>query len=90
MIKNYMEILVDEILEEIKYTYKNCNEEACINHVKILVLNQLPPAYFLLHVDEAIGKAFLLDRQRRISVLAKVAEAIDQVCNGCNYKKDEI
>ena len=81
MPKNYMELLVDEIYEEIKDLYGHCIGENCIFDIKSKALNNLPPKYFTSDTDIAIKKAYLLDRQRRISVLAKVAEAADEVCN---------
>lgn len=86
MIKNYMELLVDEIFNEIKNSYKICNEEKCIHDIKSIALNNLPTHYFKYDTTEADKKAFLLERQRRISVLAKVAEAADIVCSKC-YRK---
>lgn len=87
MIKNYMELLVDEIFHEIKGSYKVCNEKRCIHDIKSTALNNLPTAYFKYDATEADKKAFLLERQRRISVLAKVAEAADIVCSKCPKKQ---
>lgn len=87
LIKNYMEFLVDEIFREMKHSYKICNNEKCEHNIKSIALNNLPPAYFKYDETEAIKKAFLLERQRRISVLAKVAEASDIVCSECSKKQ---
>ncbi len=87
MIKNYMELLVDEIFNEIKDSYKICNEEKCIHDIKSIALNNLKPHYFKYAATEADKKAFLLERQRRISVLAKVAEAADITCRNCPKKQ---
>lgn len=86
MIQNYMELLVDEIYNEVKSLYGDCNIDNCIHDIKSMALNNLPPAYFKYDEDEAIKKAFLLERQRRITVLAKVAEAADLVCSNCTLK----
>ncbi|KNF09809.1 late competence development protein ComFB [Gottschalkia purinilytica] len=82
MILNYMEVLVKDILNELKYSHNmsESNDEK-LQNIQIIALNNLPPMYFSSNVSEAEKKAFLLDRQRRITVLAKVAEAIDVVCN---------
>lgn len=87
MIKNYIEILVDEIFDEIKESYGICNEEKCKHDIKSIALNNLPTAYFKSDATDAEKKAFLLERQRRISVLAKVAEAADIVCSKCTRKQ---
>lgn len=87
MIKNYMEVLVDEIFREMKHSYKICNDEKCEHDIKSIALNNLPPAYFKYDATEAVKKAFLLERQRRISVLAKVAEASEIICSECSRKQ---
>lgn len=88
MIKNYMELLVDEVYNEVKSLYGNCNINDCIHNIKSIALNNLAPVYFKYDASEAEKKAFLLQRQRRIAVLAKVAEAADSICSNCSLKKD--
>ena len=87
MLINYMELLVDEIYNEVKYLYGNCNLDDCTHDIKAYALNHLPPVYFKYDASEGEKKAFLLQRQRRITVLAKVAEAADLVCSECSLKK---
>lgn len=84
--KNYMELLVDEIYNEVKYIYGDCNIAPCIYNIKAMALNNLPPSYFKYDISDGERKAFLLDRQRRIAVLAKVAEAADLICSDCTKK----
>ncbi|HHV27130.1 competence protein ComFB [Anaerosalibacter bizertensis] len=86
MVKNYMELLVSETLKDIIKDYDICTCDDCINDIKSIALNNLPPVYFLSSIDEGQKKAFLLDRQRKISVLAKVAEAIQIVSNNSHNK----
>lgn len=87
LIKNYMEDIVNDIYKDIKKIYNYCDNESFEHDVKTIALNNLPPAYFESDVDEGYIIAFLLDRQRRISVLAKVAEAADLVqSNNLKYK----
>lgn len=83
MIQNYMEILVDEIFEEVSSMYEKCITEKCIHNIKSMALNNLPPEYFDYNTSESSKKSFLLDRQRRIAVLAKIAEAADATCSTC-------
>lgn len=87
MLQNYMELLVDEIYNEVKYIYGDCNIEDCMHDIKSMALNNLPPVYFNHDVSEGEKKAFLLERQRRITVLAKVAEAANFICSGCTLKR---
>lgn len=78
-----MEVLVDDIIQEVKNNYKiECSSQ--IEDIKAIALNNLPPKYFLSTDSEGEMKAFLLDRQRKISVLAKVIEAIELVCHNAS------
>lgn len=83
MIKNYTEILVDEIYTEMKSMLNICITEKCEHDIKSMALNNLSASYFDSNATEADIKAYLLDRQRRISVLAKVAEAVKIICTNC-------
>jgi len=85
--KNYMEILVDEIYNEVKILYADCDTKDCSHDIKAEALNHLPTAYFPHDASDGEKKAFLLERQRRISVLAKIAEAADDICRKCNHGK---
>ncbi|QQY79888.1 late competence development protein ComFB [Keratinibaculum paraultunense] len=85
--QNYMEILVNEVFNEVKEKYNICSNKNCENDIKATALNNLPPAYFLSSASEGEKKAFLLDRQRKITVLTKITEAVDIVCSKCEHKK---
>ena len=87
LLKNYMEILVDEVYSEVKNKYDICKFKECENDIKAITLNNLPPAYFLSSVSEGEKKAFLVDRQRKITVLTKLTEAVNIVCKNCEHKK---
>lgn len=87
MLKNYMEIMVDEVYNEVKNKYDICHIENCEEDIKAMALNNLPPVYFLSSVSEGEKKAFLVDRQMKITVLTKLTEAVSTVCN--NYEKDK-
>lgn len=89
MIKNYMEELVDEVFQEVKPIYSNCLSEKCIHNIKSASLNSLPTMYFDYDADESEKKAFLLDRQRRITVLAKIAKSAESVCATCKENTDK-
>lgn len=79
MIKNYMEILVSDLLNEIKHNYNICKCENCLDDIKTIALNNLPPMYFLSSISVEEKTTFLLKRQRRISTLTKVIEALEVV-----------
>lgn len=88
MIKNYMELLVDEIYNEVKPVLGHCINEECIQDIKSQTLNQLPPKYFMSYEENSERTAFLLDHQRRVSVLAKMAGVIESSCSDCRYRAD--
>ncbi len=50
MLKNYMEILVDEVYSEVKNKYSICQCEKYTKDIKSIALNNLPPVYFLSNV----------------------------------------
>ncbi|WP_159436130.1 late competence development ComFB family protein [Anaerosalibacter sp. Marseille-P3206] len=79
MVTNYMEILVSEVLNEVIDNYDICKCDDCIDDIKSIALNNLEPKYFLSSSEESEKKTFILNRQKRISVLAKVAESIQEV-----------
>ena len=89
IMKNYMEVLVDEIFKEVQTLYDECLSEKCIHDIKALALNNLPTYYLSYEANESEKKAFLLDRQRRITVLAQIADAADLICSTCNNGTDK-
>ena len=87
--QNYMEVLVDEIFSEVVNNYNLSMTEKNINDIKSLALNELTPMYFSSSVNNGEKFAFLLDKQRRTSVLAKVIGAIDVVNNNQKLTEKE-
>lgn len=87
MLENYMEIMVNEVYDEVKNQYNICHSPECEKDIKSITLNNLPPVYFLSNVNDGEKKAFLVDRQRKITVLAKLTEAVEIVCNNCESEK---
>lgn len=87
MIKNYMEILVDEVCDNIKTKYETCLQEECKDDIKSVALNNLEPKYFTSSSSDAEKKAFLLNRQTQITAIARLTEARETICNNC--KKNE-
>lgn len=76
LVQNYMELLVLEMLHELMHDYTLEEPSEQFELILTLSLNSLPPKYFPPGTSEGVKKSFLLDRQRRISVMAKVIEAI--------------
>lgn len=72
-----MEILVLEVLKELKDDYGLDESSSEFELIQILALNSLPPKYFTPSASEGEKKSFLLDKQRHITVMAALAMAIE-------------
>ena len=79
MIKNHMEILVSTVLNEVINNYDICKCEDCLDDIKVMSLNELNPKYFLSSSQKSEKTAFLLQRQKRITVLARVITSLEIV-----------
>lgn len=80
MPKNYMEDVVDHLLPSVLEKYKNtCKCDRCIEDIKALALNQLPPLYTVTNQGIAYAKSNELSRQFQINVIQKIVEAIEIV-----------
>lgn len=80
-----MEVLVEGISQELKNSFKKeftCDYETLVYDIKAYALNNLTPMYFASDVSDGQKKAFLLDKQKRIEVTAKLAEAYRIICTG--------
>lgn len=87
MLQNYMELLVNKVYNEVKDEYNLCENSKCENDIKSMALNNLPPMYFLSNVSDGERAAFLIDRQRKISVLSQLTQAVDAICGQCEYRQ---
>lgn len=79
LIKNYMEVLVLDVINELKKDYGLDESSMEFELIQTLALNSLPPKYFPPDASEGEKKSFLLDKQRHITVMAAVARAIQLV-----------
>lgn len=83
MVKNYMEILVDECLPEVledeeKYG-EVCKCSSCIAAIKAEVLNAMPPFYVTCKTGEVYGQYSLKVQQKRADMLAEITRAVEKV-----------
>ncbi len=81
--ENYMEYLVDEVFREMESNFRRlatCVFEPLAHDIKAFALNNLAPMYFSSTASDAEKKAFLLNKQTRIAVAAKLAEAFNILC----------
>ena len=74
-VKNYMEELVFEKLEQYMSMSGCCTCDGCKQDVAAIVLNNLPPKYVVTEKGALITKAGILKPQFEIDLMAKVVEA---------------
>ena len=85
--KNYTEIMVDEVLEDILKTEKNiCTCEACILDIKAIALNNLPARYVVTEKGEVYKKLDSLNQQMRVDIYKALTKAINQVKKNPRHK----
>lgn len=88
--QNYMELLVDKIFKDIQNLNKDCMSEKCIYNIKTHALNHLPSYYLNYETSEAEKIAFYFNKQRNITVLAKIIEATEYICSNCSEQKIDL
>lgn len=89
MPKNYMEIVIDNLLPIIIKEYPNlCTCDKCINDIKARTLNNLQPLYVVHPNGELFAKASELDRDFQIEVIQKIVESINVVHNNTKHHEE--
>lgn len=83
MVKNYMETLVEQYLDELLSTdpkYKNvCNCQACIEDIEAKALNAIPPFYVTGKKGEIFGEYHARHSQNKMDIVAAIVSAIELV-----------
>lgn len=80
MLKNCMEDVVDDILPIVLGEYNSiCLCEKCIQDIKAIALNNLPPLYGVTEAGKVYLKINQLKSQFRIDVVNQLIRAIDLV-----------
>lgn len=79
-LKNYMEYLVEEQLEEfLKMHPENCKCENCRIDIKAYALNKLPPHYVVSDKGYIYNKIDEMRLQSRIDVLKVIIEGSEVI-----------
>ncbi|MBL4935684.1 late competence development ComFB family protein [Clostridium sp. YIM B02515] len=79
-LKNYMEILVDEILPGMLVKENTiCKCERCIMDIKAIALNRLPAKYIVSDIGEIYRRYDELGKQLEIDVMEAIMRAIELV-----------
>jgi len=79
-ITNFMEICVQEFLDDILKRYPQvCSCGKCKSDIAALALNQLPPKYTTTDRGQLYSKIAILDSQYRTDIYKAIAQAIECV-----------
>ena len=80
MLKNYMEIVVEDVLVGILKEHKlKCNCERCLADVKALALNNLKPIYVVSEKGILYTKLNELNNQFKADVIREIISGINMV-----------
>ncbi len=75
LLRNYMEVVVDEIIKDTQHDLKSCMCEQCMLDLKAIVLNQLPSKYVVTADGEMYMQVVDLMRQHKVDVLTAIMQA---------------
>lgn len=80
MLKNYMEIVVDDVLSDIlRKQDLECECEVCINDIKAITLNNLRPMYVSTNKGILYSKLNEFSLQSKADVINEITMAIEKV-----------
>lgn len=82
MVKNYIEVLVDEILKDSMKKDKSfvvCNCEECLDNIKAIALNNIKPFYVTCKVGEVYGTYNNKVVQNRANIAVELSKAAEIV-----------
>ncbi len=79
-VRNYMEDAVEMLLPDILNGYDElCCCEECLNDIKAIALNNLPPKYVATEKGRVLSKANVFTIQSEVDVTKAIIDAIDKV-----------
>ncbi len=88
-IKNYMEDLVWQRLDEVIASHSNaCDCDRCRYDVAALALNFLPPRYVVTEQGATYTRIKSLEQQFNIDIITAITHAI-QIVRQCPHHRDE-
>lgn len=86
MLKNYMEIVVDDTLKEMQKTKDlKCDCDRCILDIKAMTLNNLKPTYIVSEKGILYTKLNEFNSQFRTDVIRELMKAIGIVEENPNH-----
>lgn len=75
VIKNYMEEVVLNLMDDVLDDINMCKCEACVMDIAALALNDLPPKYIATEKGELYSKVNSLKNQFEVDVIAALTKA---------------
>ena len=78
LLKNYMEELVFNMIEDLSKKISICTCQKCI---AAIALNELPPKYVVTEKGELYSKLEILKQQFEVDIVSSVTKAIEKVGN---------
>ncbi|WP_300381279.1 late competence development ComFB family protein [Clostridium sp.] len=86
MLKNYIEVIVDNLLATILNEYDNiCKCQRCINDIKAITLNNVKPCYVATEKGYTYAKINELEPQFKTTIISEITKSIDIVSNNPNH-----
>lgn len=93
MVKNYTEVIVDEVMADLirseKDGFFSCQCEDCLDCVRAIALNKLKPFYITCKVGEVFGKYKNMDYQQKSDVVVEVVRAKEIVALKPSHTADK-
>jgi competence protein ComFB len=81
ILKNYMELCVDEMATKLMKEANVCSCENCKLDVMAMALNVLPPKYVVTTHGELFTKINMLHQQYDVDIVMELSKAIEVVKN---------
>ena len=78
-LKNYMEVIVEEMIDSVLRDIKSCTCENCRFDIAAIALNNLPPRYAVTREGTLYSKLNLLQQQYDIDVITQITKAAEIV-----------
>lgn len=80
MLRNYMEILVEDALDKVLKSYPDCCRcKVCRMDIQAIALNNLKPMYYVTTEGEAYNKVNLLEAQFKLTILQEIIRGVEIV-----------
>lgn len=89
MVKNYVEVFVDELLADMlsKKDILPCACESCLDSIRAITLNHMKPFYITHRAGEVFGEYRNKETQYRADILTELARAIEIVAKNPKHSE---